>query len=140
MKEGFIFAVFAALLWGLAPIVEKIGLTKLSPLTGLTLRSIGITVVLLMISFVRPTWKEVLQADVRSIMFIVIGGLIAGLVAQWLYYGALKHMPASTVAPIVGSYPFFAFLLGVLLLGEGITWTKTLGALFILGGIILMKL
>lgn len=139
LKEGFLFALIAALLWGLAPIVEKIGLAKLSPLAGLTLRSLGITVALLIFSLFKPTWKEIGQADLRSVVFILIGGLIAGLVAQWLYYGALKHMPASTVAPIVGSYPFFAFVLGVLLLGETISWTKGLGALLILGGLILMK-
>ncbi|AZR71935.1 hypothetical protein BBF96_00045 [Anoxybacter fermentans] len=139
MKQGIFFALFAAFLWGLAPILEKIGLAKLSPLAGLTVRSIGITLVILILNFFKPTWKELGEVDFKSIIFILLGGLIAGLIAQWIYYRALKYIEASRVAPIVGSYPFFAFILGILILGEKVTWNKILGSIFILIGILLLK-
>lgn len=140
MKQGLLLAIFASFLWGLAPILEKMGLTKLPPLAGLTIRSAAITAVLLVLSLFTPTWQEIGKAGFRPVFFIILGGLLAGLAAQWLYYGALKNMEASTAAPIAGSYPLFAFVLGMLILGESFTWTKVLGALLIVGGILLMKI
>jgi uncharacterized membrane protein len=53
---SFLFAILAAILWGLAPVLEKTGLKgSLSPLAGVTVRSLAVSFVALlsMVVFLR---------------------------------------------------------------------------------------
>jgi uncharacterized membrane protein len=59
---------------------------------------------------------------------------------QTFFYNALKHGDVSRLVPVSGSYPFIAFILGVLIFGESVTPLKVLGALAIVGGVWLLKI
>lgn len=137
-KHGLLFALLAAFLWGLAPVFEKLGLIKISPLAGLTIRNIAITIIVLIIALFTNVGKEIVSADFKTVAFVVIGGIIAGLLGMWSYFEALKHWEASRVVPIAGIYPLFAFLFSMLLLGENLTLQKGIGVILIVGGVMLL--
>jgi len=40
--KPFYFAILASLVWGIAPVIEKIGLKNIEPLSGVIVRSSGI--------------------------------------------------------------------------------------------------
>ena len=42
--KPFYFALITALIWGIVPIIEKLGLVKISPESGLLIRSLGVIV------------------------------------------------------------------------------------------------
>ena len=138
-RHSFAFAVLTAFLWGLAPLLEKLGLVKINPLAGTTLRSIGIAAFLVAALFASGNVKELLEVDVKTGILIVAGGLLGGGIGGWTYYKALKYGEVSRVVPIVGSYPLFAFLIALLLLGEKLTIGKGLGAALIVLGILLLR-
>ena len=137
-KYGLMFSVLAALLWGVAPVFEKTGLIKISSLAGLTIRYIAITTILLVVSFLTSAGKEIIQADFKTLLFIVISGILAGLLGMWSYFQALKYWEASRVVPIAGAYPLIAFLFSLLILGESLTLQKGIGVIFIVLGVCLM--
>lgn len=133
------FAILTALCWGLAPIFEKVGIAKMSPLVAVTVRSVIISLILIVVVLFTGEASAILKIDSRSLVYIAIGGILAGLLGQGLYFYALKSGESSRVVPIAGTYPLVAAILGITLLGEALTLQKTIGVILIVGGILLVK-
>jgi len=137
-RHGLLFALLTAFLWGSAPVFEKLGLIRISPLAGITIRSIAITIILLIIVLLTNVGEEIAHVDFKSVVFVVIGGIIAGLLGMWSYFEALKHWEASIVVPIAGAYPLFAFIFSIIFLGENLTLPKGIGVILIASGVVLL--
>jgi len=137
-RYGLLFALLAAFLWGLAPVFEKLGLIRISPLAGVTIRSIAITIILLIMVFLTNLGKELVHVDFKTVVFLVVSGIIAGLLGMWSYFKALKVWEASSVVPIVGVYPLLAFIFSMLFLGENLTLQKGIGVILIVSGVVLL--
>ena len=137
-RHGVLLALLTAFLWGSAPVFEKLGLIRISPLAGITIRSIAITIILLIIVLLTNVGEEIAHVDFKSVVFVVIGGIIAGLLGMWSYFEALKHWEASIVVPIAGAYPLFAFIFSIIFLGENLTLQKGIGVVLIASGVVLL--
>src|SRR3990172_5185996 len=119
--------VGTALLWGTTPILEKIGLAKVDPLFGVTVRSIIVTAGLLVLTFVLGKGRALFQLDGKSMAFFGASGVKAGLLWDVDYYTALKLEATSRIVPIAASYPLVTALLSALILGEGLTLPRLIG-------------
>ena len=91
------------------------------------------------IFFFTPNISSIGKMGIKSIFFLVLSGILAGFVAQLVFYKALKTGEISRVIPITSCYPLFTFILGWIFLGEEVTLSKVMGMLLILGGIFLLK-
>ena len=131
--------IITALLWGTTPILEKIGLARVDPLIGVTVRSIIVTAGLLILTFVLGKGRALFQLDVKSVVFFGASGVMAGLLGMWTYYTALKLEATSRIVPIAASYPLVTALLSALILGEGLTVPRLIGTGLIVSGIWLVK-
>jgi drug/metabolite transporter (DMT)-like permease len=65
--------------------------------------------------------------------------VFASVVAYLIYYWALRHMAASRLAAFSYLMPLLATILGILLLGERVTWYLLVGGAFILLGVSLIE-
>jgi bacterial/archaeal transporter family protein len=139
MAKSYIFAILAMMLWGIAPIFGKLGLTQLEPLAALTLRSGLITVLLLIFVTLGGHWSGIVSASPRDMFFIGMEGLCAALLGQLAYYYALKYGEVSKVSPVVAAFPLVALMLAFVIVGEKITLGKVMGSAFIVVGILLLK-
>jgi transporter family protein len=75
----------------------------------------------------------------RTWLFLALSGLATGL--SWLcYFRALQMGPASRVAPIDKLSVALVIVFAALFLGEKLTWGKTLGAVLIVVGAIIVAL
>lgn len=138
--KAFYFALMTAVVWGVVPVLEKMGLARIAPLSGLLIRSWGVIIGAILLSvFNKQAFRTALNAEPRTIFFLVLGGLMASIVGQIFFYNALKIGEASKVVPISGTYPLFAFLLGVIFLGEGLTVMKAAGVTFVILGLFLLR-
>ncbi len=142
MKQ-LIFALLAAFLWGITPVIEKFGfLSKdANPYLGVVFRTIGTAVMafilfLLILKFDSTSLKNI---PMKSMTFLMIGGALASVIGQIFFYIALQSGDASVVTPIAGSFPLITFIFGTLLLGEAITLSKIIGVLCIIAGVALLK-
>lgn len=131
--------VITAILWGATPIVEKIGLSKVDPLIGVTIRSTIVTAGLLLITLGMGKGKALMEIDGKGVLLFGASGLMAGILAMWTYYTALKMGTTSKIVPIVASYPLITSILSVVILREGLTLQRIMGTALIALGIWFVK-
>jgi len=134
-----VWAVLAALIWGVVPLIEKMGLSRVDPLIGLFYRCIGVLAGLLLLSVYAVRSGQITSIDRRSLLLLVSGGFLASIVAQICFYHSLKTGEISRAVPIAGSFPLISFVLGVVFLGESLSLVKIVGVLLIVGGIWALK-
>jgi len=142
MLEGelVVFLLAAtALLWGATPILEKMGLVKVDPLVGVTIRSTIVTAGLLILTFLLGKGRALMSLDGKSIALFGASGMMAGLLGMWTYYTALKMEATSQIVPIAACYPLVTALLSVLILNEGFSVSRVIGTALIVSGIWLVK-
>ena len=140
MDKSFIYALLTALIWGFAPALEKMGLSgKIDPYAAVVIRNIPVAIIgfvgLLMIGRI----GSISTIDTKSLIYLIAGGLVAGLAGQYTFYAALKAGHPSVVVPVTATYPLVAMLISVLFLGDTFTWQKLAGVLLVVGGVILLK-
>lgn len=138
--QAFHWAILTALVWGAAPLFEKMGIAKIDPLPGLFLRIFGVLFgMMLLLIFKFDIVKEAMSARPQTILFIMMGGFLASIVGQMFFYRALKMGEVSRMVPLAATYPVVTFILGVIFLSEKITLAKLGGVALIVSGIFLLK-
>ena len=131
--------IVTTLLWGFTPILEKVALTKVDPLVGVTIRSALVTTGLFILTFLAGKGKALMEVDGRSFLLFGASGMMAGLLGMWTYYAALKMEATSKIVPIAASYPLVTALLSVLILREEVTLPRVVGTALIVIGIWFVK-
>ena len=77
------YALLAALLWGLAPVIEKIGLRGMDPMTATLIRSLAA------VAFLAVVCLAVGRSQVGGMKYVgymIVGGILAGGLGLYLYY------------------------------------------------------
>jgi transporter family protein len=126
-------------LWGATPIFEKIGLAKVDPLIGVTIRSALVTAGLFLLTFLLGKGRALIELEGKTIFLFGASGMMAGLLGMWTYYTALKMEATSKIVPIAACYPLVTALLSILILKEGVTLHRVIGTALIVSGIWLVK-
>ncbi|MFH1877615.1 MAG: DMT family transporter [Candidatus Omnitrophota bacterium] len=137
--NSYLWALVAACIWGVVPVMEKLGLTRTEPFTALFFRCLGVVagIILLGMFIVKP--HHLRHADTRSVLLLVLSGFLASFVAQVAFYHGLKTGEVSRVVPIAGCFPLVTFILGVVVLGESVTPVKLLGMGLVLAGVWMLR-
>jgi transporter family protein len=136
--KPYILALLAALCWGVAPIFEKWSLLRASPLTVLTVRSLVVSATLIVVCLLTGQLQDIRRVDAPLFQLIAIGGILGSLAGLYIYFWALKQDLASTIVPVAGSYPLIAVVLGILFLGEPLSFQRLLGASLVVVGVFLV--
>ena len=134
-----VLLVITMLLWGTTPIIEKLGLREVDPLTGVLIRSLVITIILLVIFIARGRMHELVNVGLRNFSLFAASGIMAGLVAMWTYFYVLKGGATSKIVPIAAAYPLVTALLGIFILKEEVTVQRLVGIVLTIVGIVLVK-
>ena len=137
--SSFLWAIVTACIWGVVPLMEKIGLGNASPTLGVIVRSFGIVIGLALFGGLWSPWASLRTLPWSSIALLASGGLLASFIGQWAFYHALRSGAISQVTPVAGAYPLIAALLGWLLLHEPITVPRLLGVVCISVGVWLLR-
>lgn len=135
----YFFALLAMLFWGTAPILGKLGLSKVSPLVGLSIRTFAIALILLIYGLLSGEIIKIIDIDKKDILLLVGEGILASLLGHLAYFFALKYGEASKVVPFIAAYPLVTLVIGLLILNEGFSWQKIAGSVLIALGILLLK-
>jgi len=136
--ESWVYILFAILFWGIAPVFGKLGLVEVSPLLGLSIRSFGISLILLIVGIVSGELGNLMGLNLRSASLILAEGLFAGLLGHFAYYYALKAEEVSRVVLLARAAPVLTVIIGIIFLGESISHNKVGGmALIVLGAILI---
>ncbi|EMG36238.1 DMT(drug/metabolite transporter) superfamily permease [Desulfocurvibacter africanus PCS] len=131
--ELYIFGCVAA--WSAYSLLGKRAMVIMSPLTAVTWSCIFGCILLLPAAL-----AEGLAGTVRSIDPVVWGNLLflgvmaTGLSFAW-YYEGIKAIGASRAGVFINLVPVAAIGLGVLVLGESVTWTLAAGGAMVICGV-----
>lgn len=136
---AFLWALLTACIWGIVPLMEKVGLGGNAPTTAVVVRSFGVVAGLVVWSLASSPWAAVRAMSWTSVALLAGGGFLASFVGQMAFYQALKTGAISQVTPVAGTYPLIAALLGWVVLREPLTLTRGLGVVCVVIGIILLR-
>ena len=135
--KAVLWALLAALVWGSAPVLFKLGLRgEISPLSGIFFHNLTATIFALLTLLILK--ENPYSYPIREILLVSLGGFVSGFLGLLVYYKAVKVGDVSVVAPIASSSPLFSTLLAVVILGEEFTLKKFLGTVLIILGIALV--
>ena len=137
--SAFLWALLTACIWGVVPLMEKIGLANTSPMAGVTIRSIGVVIGLLCYSWLASPWIELRTISWSAALLLAGGGFLASFVGQMVFYHALKLGAISQVTPVAGAYPLVAAILGWWVLREPLTLPRLLGVICVVLGVLLLR-
>ena len=144
MGLSLALAVLAGVAWGVGGYFEKAGLRVLGmpPIAGITVRTLVACVLLGALSI--PAWRHVAHAGDRHgwLMLIVGGGIVAGTLGMWCFYGAL-HASTNlgvTLAVAFACSPLAGTAVGLLRGDQPLDLRTALGMAAIVIGIIVVQL
>lgn len=128
-----LFALGSAFFAALTALFGKLGVTGLNSNVATLIRTIVILAVTIAIISLRNEWQKPNSISATSWLFLVLSGIATGL--SWLcYYRALQLGPVTKVAPIDKLSVAIAIVLGIVVLGEKLTWSVALGGTLIVAG------
>ena len=132
-------ALLVASIWGITPIFEKLSLVRASPLTVMTIRFIFTTTIVVTISLVTGKYRELSTVDGKTLLWIILAGILGGIVGLFLYFFALKQDLTSKIVPIAATFPLFTALYASIFLKEAITLPRLAGIVLIVIGLVLIN-
>ena len=134
-----IYALLSAVFAALVAIFGKMGLKNIDSTLATTIRSIVMAVFLIITAFSLGKFNFINTIDNKALLFIILSG-VAGAMSWLFYFLAIKLGPVTAVAAIDRTSIVFVFVLSVLFLSESLTVLKSIGALAIVVGAILMAI
>ncbi len=139
---GYLYAISAAVLWGLVYMVDQKVLTKVSPLALLFLNAALITVLSLPLLFFLRTsvMRDVIVSGRENIGFVFLSVCLT-ILANLAIFSAIKILGAPTATIFEIAYPFFVILFTVLFFQAELNAFFFLGALLIfVGSFVIIRL
>lgn len=137
----FLYALAAGLVIATASIVEKLGLSSTQPYAGLFVRSGAVILFLGISALPFRHYLDWSGFTPRAIIFLALGGLLAGLVAHFLYWQSLKATSPDYAVPImVGTSQIAVVLLSVGLLRARVSAGQAVGVALVVIGVTLIQL
>ena len=132
------WALLSALFAAATAVLAKIGVTGIDANFATAIRTSVIVIFTWAIVFsTRGPAASFVNPSSKSWLFLVLSGLATGL--SWLcYFRALQLGPASRVAPVDKLSVVLVIMLSAWLLGERLTWGKSIGGLLIFAGVIVV--
>jgi uncharacterized membrane protein len=138
---AFLYAIAAGLVIAAASVVEKLGLTTTQPYAALFVRSGAVVVCLGLSALPFGRYADWGGFTPRAIALLALGGLLAGLVAHFLYWQSLKATSPDYAVPImVGTSQAAVVVLSVVLLRARVTAGQLVGVGLVILGINLIQL
>jgi len=136
-----LYAIGAGVVIALGSVVEKLGLTSVQPYAALFVRAGAILLFLglSLLPFGRAAHWEGFTP--RSIGLLALGGLLAGLIAHFLYWQSLKATnPAFALPIMLGASQAAVVLLTLALLRSTVSLGQVAGVGLVAAGIALIQM
>lgn len=131
-----VFLAFAIVAWGMGAFFDKMTLKYMDSSSAFYIRTLFMLA--LFIPFIVWKYSPVKQALLtlpKIASAFVLASVVVTMGGVFFYLKAMSGGEASKIVPLSSTYPFVAFLMAFLFLGESFTLTKLVGTLLISGGI-----
>lgn len=131
---GIIFAIGAAVAWGIVYAIDQKILLELSPVALLFLYSLTSAIMLAPFVFLeRGLWGSIVTMSKDTALFVAVS-LVLSLVANVLILYAIQSLGAATASVLEITYPIFVVLTTLILFGTFPSAYVLIGGFIILVG------
>ena len=134
---GVVLALTASKCWGFGAILVRLGVESLRPSTG-TWISLIPGVVISMGLALALNLNDIRSLVAGVVFWFAVSGLLNFAFGRLLNAVSINMVGVSKAAPLFGTAPLFATVLGVILFGEQVTPWLILGTLCVVVGISLI--
>lgn len=132
-----LFAIASSFFAGITAVLAKCGIRKTDSDVATAVRTIVILLFSWLMVLLTGVWSEIQHISSKTLLFLILSGLATGV--SWLcYFRALQKGDINKVVPIDKSSTVITIFLALIFLQEGLTWGKTLSAILIGVGTMLM--
>ena len=132
-----LYAILSAVFASLTAIFAKLGVKDVNSNLATAIRTIVVLILIWGIVFARGEHEGFSLLTKKNILFLVISGIMTGL--SWIFYfRAIQEGPLSVIAPIDKLSVALTIILSFFIFNEPITLKVLIGALMIVGGIIVL--
>ena len=135
---GLLFAVVAAVFWGLAAVLLSLGAQGIASLTANSVRLPAAIALCLGVAGVRGRLGELRRLDRRTVLMVLVVGVLGYGLKATLYVNAVQYAGPSLTAVLSASAPVFALPLSFVFLNEKPTLRRLGGTALIVSGILLV--
>jgi|SRR5581483_4397975 len=137
---GFIYAVGAAVTWGLVYALDQKILSHSTPLAYLFINSLLTAIILLPFLLVDGgPIKAVVSSD-KTTLWLIVASVILATLANYLIFSGIKILGADQASIIEIAYPFFVtFFSFIIFKAEPNAYFYLGGGLIFIGSIIIIK-
>jgi drug/metabolite transporter (DMT)-like permease len=137
---GVVIVLFASASWGLGSVLSHRLALPANALVAAAIEMIAGGVVLLAAAAGAGEFGSVHWSAVPAGSWVALAYLIGpGSILAFSAYGyALSRLPVSTVSTYAYVNPVIAVLAGVLVLGEQLSWRESLGAVLVVGAVVIV--
>ncbi len=134
--SAYFMLFVTALCWGLNAILGQLAVGEVSPMAVVTLRWLGITLLLLtfMVPSLRREWP-VLRQHLKFLFLLAVLGFTG---FNSLFYVASHTTTGLNVGIIQGAMPTFVFIIAFLVHGTRVTLFQVVGALITMIGVLMV--
>ena len=133
---GAAAALASSAMWALTSVLLASQSARLRPLVMSGIRSLTASLVLIGLLIATDGIVQLQEMTIVTGLSMIGSGIMGQAVGDTLYINALGFLGVSRTFPITNAaYPFFTFVLAVILLGEELTWTLPVGGALIVVGI-----
>ena len=138
--NAFLYAMAAGSVMAAASVVERLGLTTTQPYAGLFIRSGAVMLFLGLSAVPFGRYADWSGFTPKAVALLALGGLLAGLVAHWLYWQSLKATSPDYAVPImVATSQAAVVVLSVLVLRSRVSAGQIAGIALVVLGIVLIQ-
>lgn len=135
-----IFAVLSFVFSAIYNILAKIGATKMNVLAANATIAAASFVVAAVIFFFSTPVSSLTASGISPLIYSLAGGLSVGISGAFYMIMLSKSAPISVALPIVfGGSIVLTAILGVLVLGESVSYFKAAGLAFVIIGLVLLS-
>jgi len=140
-NTGLVYALAAAITWGVVYVLDQKVLTKLSPLNWLFISSLVMAIITLPIAVMNwESIKTAIFSGNKQFFYFIIGAPILAILANFFIFSAIQRLGAPIASIFEIAYPFFVAIFTLILFGGSLNAYFWIGALFMfLGGVIIIR-
>ena len=135
-EKGDAYMLFCPVAWTIYTLSIRTAMKTTTPVAASTWASITGCIMLLLFAGTE-TFPDVIPNDVWISLFYL--GMLGTVLAFIWYYEAILKIGATKTAVFNNLVPVFALLLSVVILKETVYWYTWLGALLVVGGIVMIN-
>jgi len=135
--KGIIFGLLAAVFYSAVVIMNK--KNPVDDTYGKTIVQLFSAAIILLPYLLFTGNLRGISIDVKSVIMIIIVGVLHTGIAYALYFGSLNHLSSQTVAIMSYIDPIFAIILSTVFLKEPMTIFSAVGAVMVIGAAIISE-